>query len=324
LKSSREIRDLVLGWYHDLSGAGDPLEVFSSSEDGVFIGTGPSEYWVGGRAVRAALRLQDDALGSLEVTPGAIQAFEEGSVGWASDQCKFELADGRASSARMTCVFHREDGAWRMVQGHFSHEVSNLDEWGRDLDLSMETIAKLIQQERPDLAPVASPEGTVTIMFTDMEASTATNEAMGDDRFLPLLLRHNEIVRALAESAGGSVVKSQGDGFMLAFASARRSVDCATAIQKEVEALDERIRVRMGIHTGEPVRHSDDFYGRDVAYAARLGAAAAGGEILVSSLVKSLVDPSGSVSFGGPREMELKGFEGPQPVYQVLWRDQAS
>lgn len=59
--------------------------------------------------------------------------------------------------------------------------------------------------------------------------------------------------------------------------------------------------------------------GRDVAYAARLGAAANGGEILVSELVKSLVEPAGSVAFDGPREMELKGFEGPQPVYAVRW-----
>jgi class 3 adenylate cyclase len=156
-------------------------------------------------------------------------------------------------------------------------------------------------------------------MFTDMEGSTATNEAMGDDKFLPLLLRHHEIVEYRTRAAGGTVVKSQGDGFMLAFPSARRGVDCAIVVQREVTALDERLKVRMGLHTGEPVRHSDDFFGRDVAYAARVGSAASGGEILVSSLVKSLVEPSGSYRFDGPREMELKGFEGPQPIYSVRW-----
>jgi class 3 adenylate cyclase len=84
--------------------------------------------------------------------------------------------------------------------------------------------------------------------------------------------------------------------------------------------LDGPIYVRMGLHTGEPIRHADDFFGRDVAYAARLGAAATGGEILVSSLVRSLVEPSGSFSFDGPRELELKGFEGPQPSFSVVWR----
>jgi class 3 adenylate cyclase len=75
----------------------------------------------------------------------------------------------------------------------------------------------------------------------------------------------------------------------------------------------------MGLHTGEPVRQADDFYGRDVAYAARIGSAARGGEILVSSLVKSLVEPSGSVSFEGPRQLELKGFNGPQDMFSVRW-----
>ena len=90
-------------------------------------------------------------------------------------------------------------------------------------------------------------------------------------------------------------------------------------MQREVSALDGPIFVRMGLHTGEPIRHSDDFYGRDVAYTARLGAAARGGEILVSSLVKSLVEPSGSFAFDGPRELQLKGFEGPQPTFNVVW-----
>ena len=116
-------------------------------------------------------------------------------------------------------------------------------------------------------------------------------------------------------------MKSQGDGFMLAFPSARRGVECAIAVQRQVVELEGPIRVRMGLHTGEPVRQADDFYGRDVAYAARIGAVATGGEILVSTLVKSLVEPSGSFTFEGPREHELKGFDGPQPIWAVLWSD---
>ena len=114
-------------------------------------------------------------------------------------------------------------------------------------------------------------------------------------------------------------MESQGDGFMLAFPSARRGVECAIAIQREISSFDDRLKVRMGLHTGEPRRRADHFYGRDVAYAARVGSAASGGEILVSSLVKSLVEPSGSVLFEGPRELDLKGFEGPQPVYADSW-----
>lgn len=106
---------------------------------------------------------------------------------------------------------------------------------------------------------------------------------------------------------------------MLAFPSARKGVECAMAVQRQVGELDGPIRVRMGLHTGEPVRHADDFYGRDVAYAARIGAAAIGGEILISGLVKSLVEPSGAFIFDGPRDLELKGFDGMQSIWAVRW-----
>lgn len=118
-------------------------------------------------------------------------------------------------------------------------------------------------------------------------------------------------------------MKFQGDGFRLAFGSARRAVECAIALQRgltEIDIPDAPIRVRIGVHTGEPVREADDFHGRDVAYAARVGSAAVGGEILVSSLVKSLIEPSGTFEFEGPRELELKGFEGAQSVFAVKWR----
>jgi class 3 adenylate cyclase len=322
MKPSREIRNVVLGLYHDVSTSVGPAGLLTNNEGATLIGTGPREFWVGKAAIEAVWKAQVEAIGTIQVMPGTIYAFEEGSVGWASDESTFILPDGRRLKTRNTFIFHREDGEWKLVHGHSSHETGN-EEWGDpDLDLSMEAIAGFVQHDRPDLKPITSPEGTVTIVFTDMVASTATNEALGDDRFLPILLEHNEIVRERTRSAGGSVVKSQGDGFMLAFPSARRAVDCAIDVQRAVGEFDDPIQVRMGLHTGEPVRHADDFFGRDVAYAARLGAAATGGQILVSSLVKSLVEPSGSISFDGPREMDLKGFEGPQAVYAVVWSPQ--
>jgi class 3 adenylate cyclase len=283
------------------------------------VGTAPGEIWRGSKVIRAALKAQADLAPRIRILPGEIVAFEEGSMGWAFDDPTLVLDDGRSSPARVTFVFRRETGAWIPVHVHSSSPVTEPEFWGFS-SITMEDIARFVEHERPNLAPVTSVDGTTTIVFTDLEASTATNEALGDDRFLPLLFEHNDLVRARTGSAGGSVVKSQGDGFMLAFSSARAAVDAAIAVQRGVAGLDERLSVRMGVHTGEPVRRADDFYGRDVAYAARLGAAAIGGEILVSSLVKSLVEPAGSVRFDGPRNLELKGFDGPQPVFEVVWR----
>ena len=317
MKPSREIRNVVLGMYQDLW-TGSLDDTFPDSEDMLMVGTGPGEIWRGSALIRAVMKAQAELI-RVRILPGELVAFEEGSMGWAFDDATIVLDDGRSTPARLTFVFRCEGGAWIPVHMHSSHAVDDVEFWGF-VSVPMEDIARFVEHERPNLAPMTSVEGTTTIVFTDLEASTATNEALGDDRFLPLLFEHNELVRTQTESAGGSVVKSQGDGFMLAFSSARAAVEAAMAVQRDVADLDERFRVRMGVHTGEPVRRADDFYGRDVAYAARLGAAATGGEILVSSRVKSLVEPAGSVRFDGPRDLDLKGFDGPQAVFEVVWR----
>lgn len=319
MEPSREIRDLLFGIYHDFCTGDTSLVDLLSDHDGmVSIGTDPDEWIVGGRENKAVLREAIPNHAGITITPGEVRAFVEGTVGWASDNPVYVFPDGTTFDSRITVVFHREATGWKLVQMHVSIGVPNVDVVGREF-ADVEAILAAVTEERPDLTHSTSPDGTVTILFTDIESSTATNEALGDDKFLPLLLRHNDIVHAQTRAAAGAVVKSQGDGFMLAFSSARRGVECAMGIQREVSALDGPIFVRMGLHTGEPIRHADDFFGRDVAYAARLGAAAIGGEILVSSLTKSLVEPSGSFSFEGPRELKLKGFEGPQPTYNVVW-----
>ena len=344
MKPSRQLRDIALGLWEDLTRS-DPrafVERFSKSDATVYIGSDPEEFIEGGPQVRAILTKQIEEMRAQGIERqksqpstskprwrserlSAVHAFEEGTVGWATFRVKSDRTwitqlevdpDGKGHIGRMTFIFHREDAEWKVVHMHWSFGLSN-EQLGLKLTTAIEEVADLVDQERPNLMSLTSPEGTVTIMFTDIEESTATNETLGDDAFLPLLLRHNDIVSTRTELAGGTIVKSQGDGFMLAFPSARRGVNCAIAIQREVSSFDDRIRVRMGLHTGEPVREADDFFGRDVAYAARIGAAAIGGEILVSSLVKSLVEPSGSIVFEGPRRLELKGFDGPQTVYAV-------
>jgi class 3 adenylate cyclase len=180
-----------------------------------------------------------------------------------------------------------------------------------------------VERERPNLAPVAAPNGTVTILFTDIEGSSKMNETLGDRAWLALLGEHNAIVRELAAINSGFEVKSQGDGFMLAFASARDALRCAIGIQS---ALTERsdgagsLRVRMGLHTGEAIRKADDFFGKAVVIAARIAARAGGSEIQVSSLVRELVASSGEFELEGPDQVELKGLAGLHDVYLIRWR----
>lgn len=193
----------------------------------------------------------------------------------------------------------------------------------RELE-EMESIAKDVERARPDLSGAVAPNGTVTVLFTDIEGSTQLTEALGDREWMKVLHEHSEIVREEVELHSGFEVKSQGDGFMLAFSSARDALRCARGIQRAVaerEAYGHRLRVRIGLHTGEPIREADDFYGKAVIKAARIAADARGSEILVSSLVRDLTESSGEFAFGMPRDVVLKGLSGTHEVSPVLWQD---
>jgi tetratricopeptide (TPR) repeat protein len=100
-----------------------------------------------------------------------------------------------------------------------------------DLKTSIDTVALEVEREQPDLRSHAAPDGTVTILFSDIEGSTTMTERLGDRRMQEVLREHNAVIRRQARSHGGFEVKSMGDGFMLAFSSARRGLQCAIAIQ---------------------------------------------------------------------------------------------
>ena len=159
-------------------------------------------------------------------------------------------------------------------------------------------------------------------MFSDIEGSTEQMEQLGDQRWMEVLREHNKIVRRNAKANGGFEVKSEGDGFMLAFQSARRALRCAIETQRAFathnETADPPVLVRMGLHTGEVIKEGDDFFGKHVNLTARIARQAAGGEILVSSLLKELAS-GGDVEFGDARELELRGLAGPHRVFTVVW-----
>jgi class 3 adenylate cyclase len=166
--------------------------------------------------------------------------------------------------------------------------------------------------------PNAAPEGTVTLLVTDIEGSTQMTEELGDIRWKRVLNKHNEHVRECVADYGGIEVKFQGDGFLLAFPSARKALLCAVQLQRQFH--DDELPVRMGLHTGEVIRDGDDLYGRNVILATRITDQAHGGEILVSSLTKELTDSSGDMSFADSREVELKGLNGTFHVWSLGWK----
>jgi hypothetical protein len=133
----------------------------------------------------------------------------------------------------------------------------------------------------------AKPEGTVTILFTDVEGSTQLVHDLGDEAARSILRRHDAaVVRETVQSSGGTEIEHPGDSFMVAFPTARSGIDCALDIQRKLSAerrdRPETPRVRMGMDTGEVIAEEKGYFGATVFRASRIADIAAGGQIVVS------------------------------------------
>ncbi len=191
---------------------------------------------------------------------------------------------------------------------------------------SIEDLAGWAQVEQPDLVRLAGPGGGMSILFSDIEGSTALNERLGDRQWVRLLERHDRAVRRRVRRHSGHVIKTQGDGFMVAFRTPEQAVRCAVDIQRAFLRGETKwstpVRVRIGIHHGDVVHRDNDIFGRNVAHAARVAALAAGGEILVSDAVAEAVESLAScdgVELTDRRKVELKGFTGLHEIATVDW-----
>ncbi|MDP9638948.1 class 3 adenylate cyclase [Rhodococcus cercidiphylli] len=191
--------------------------------------------------------------------------------------------------------------------------------FGATVRNSVEDLAGWAKVERPDLARMTA-DGDIVVMFSDIEGSTARNEELGDRGWVKLLEKHNKLIRKHVDDHGGHVVKSQGDGYMIAFSDPAEAVRCGVEVQEALQKNPDRwdrIRVRMGIHVGSSVRRGDDLFGLNVAMAARVANQAEGGEILVSEPVRDAIARADGLTLGTPRDVELKGMSGSFQLYPV-------
>jgi predicted ATPase/class 3 adenylate cyclase len=167
------------------------------------------------------------------------------------------------------------------------------------------------------------PSGTLTFLFSDIEGSTRLATALGAG-WTPILERHQALLRTAFTAAGGVEIATEGDSFFVVFPSVPRAVEGAIAAQRALvaepwPAAVGTIAVRIGLHTGEGVLGGDNYVGLDVHRAARISAAAHGGQVLVSGATAGLVQgslPSG-VSLRDLGEHRLKDLERPERLFQV-------
>ena len=305
-------------WFVDFDGYMDPM----SHHPGVrFIGPDPDEWWEGLDMHLTVGRTQFRemaTLGGVHIDVDEITAWKEGTVGWIAIRCRIAFGDREPQHARMTVIVHEEGVYWKIVHNQFAVTVANQDVVGIELTTAVDELLVLVE----DVAPPASgmsPDGSVTVMFTDLEGSTLLMESLGEERWFELLAWHDAIVKQKTAVFGGTVVKGQGDGFMLAFPAAGSAAACASAILRTLSEGWSGVRVpaRIGLHTGNAKAEGGDFFGRTVVVAARIANIANGDEILVSQASQEELD--GAFALSGTRVTPLKGLNGAYTVFALEW-----
>jgi class 3 adenylate cyclase len=161
------------------------------------------------------------------------------------------------------------------------------------------------------------PDGIVSIVFTDVEGSTALVRDLGEQRARAHLRRHDEIVRELTEAHAGTVVERAGDSFMLVFRTASQAVTFAIELHDRLAAEpwdDREVRVRIGIDTGEVITEEKGYFGSTVVRAARIADLARAGEVLVSDTTR-LIAAGAAAAFVEAGQHDLKGLPGPHALF---------
>ncbi len=280
------------------------------------IGTDPAEWW-DHETFMPIFEAQIREMAGMSFEFDHLEAWEAGHVAWGAARVSARLGDAEWEM-RHTFVFVLDVGTWRLVQWHSSDPVPNAETLGFDLTVTVSELLDSLDVER-DFGEFAD-EGMLTLMFTDVENSTAHAREMGDRRYSHLMAEHISLVGDLAERRGGQVIKSVGDGALLVFASARAGVRCAVDVQQATVTADAPYAVRIGVHAGDVIRTDTDVMGLAVNKAARVTSAAAGGQIVVSSVIRELVGADPSFRFGDSFLAELKGIDGIHELLPVDWR----
>jgi len=234
---------------------------------------------------------------------GAYHEFRQARTTWDSNGATYDVARAREQIGKALRASGDEEAAiWELQAA-----AARFERLGavRDAD----RVAELLMRD-------TSTEVLKTFLFTDIVGSTELASAVGSDRhWVNLLRRHDDALRAIFAEFDGQVVDHTGDGFFAAFEEAEAALGAAVAIQR---AIDENFEfdIRIGVHTDGALKMRENYHGKGVHAAARIGAAAGGREILAS---KATVAELAQFRVTSPRPLTLKGFKEPVDVCSVEW-----
>ena len=293
--------------------------LIAQTDDTLIIGSDPRE-WLYGVEAYEVFAAQVAEIPEFRWTIHRLEAHEEGSIGWAAADTTIAYVDGMSANFRVTAVFRLEEGVWRVVQWHASIPQPSMETTGVELTTSLNQLLASLDDDLQSALRARFKTTTVTFLFSDIEESTNLVVELGDVVWGEIVQRHFGEVHRIANAHRGFVVKTMGDGVMLAFESARDAAQSAAAIQRSVarQQTAAPFKVRVGVHTGDAMHADGDYLGQTVNKTARIAAAADGGQVLVSDVVRGLADTTPGLAFGDPVTLDLKGIPGAHIAYTLL------
>jgi class 3 adenylate cyclase len=171
------------------------------------------------------------------------------------------------------------------------------------------------------------PSGTVTFLFSDIEGSTSLLKELGDEQYAELLRTHRSLVRETFGLYHGQEIDTQGDAFFYSFHRAREAVAAAVAVQRahhdQAWPQGVSVRMRLGLHTGEPAIGEEGYTGLDVVRASRIAAVGRGGQVLLSDTTRAIVagDLPEGVTIRSLGDQRLKDIDQPEPLHELSITD---
>lgn len=313
LAISRRLHNAVIAGNTDILG-----EFFSSADEMRFIGTDETEYWRGSVVREGVAGFFDDIPDLKSAEEIEAEAFENGETGWSSFVHRIHFGDlPEPSIQRTTLVFVLEGARWKIIQRHGSAPVPNTIHMGRE----QTAIQKLVDVARAEGPALSQTEGLASVLFTDLEGSTQLADVLGDARWSVLINDHFQRIAAIVRAHRGQFVKSLGDGTLSSFPSVQQALKAAIEMQKQVslEDTEPHLGLCIGVHTGDVVQSSGDFFGTVVNKAARITTVAAAGEIMVSDATRAMIGTAGGFRFGRTISVPFKGLEGQHVIHRLEW-----
>lgn len=259
------------------------------------------------QALARVLLAEDDVMGAAREARLAVRLWREVAA-------PYEVARSRAFLAKALRAAGDDDSAdfeLRAARDEFERLGAKPDEAaaGSDLRAAIERRAAPVQARK-------------TFMFTDIVGSTNLAELLGNEQWERLLRWHDDKLRDLVAKHGGEIVNSTGDGFFVAFDSARQGIECARSIQRALvdhrQASGFALSVRIGLHGAEANRRGADYSGVGVHLASRVASVAGGGEIVATT---ETLDEAGESARSNPRDVLLKGVSAAVGIATVAWAE---